>query len=415
MQSNNRPTKPAVSSSWIADGGGGGDGDKRQSRRLGPDRREHHRQGMDDRRHPRPTRARSRGGHEHQRPARPGLRGGEPDCDELYGARPPCSPTLAVDAVYISTTNELHKAQTLAAAAAGKHVLCEKPLAVTLADAREMVAACRQAGVVMGTNHHLRNAATHRKIRELIQSGAIGKPLFARVFHAVYLPPHLQGWRLTTPNAGGGVILDITVHDADTLRFVLGAEPVEATALSQQAGHGAECARRRGHGGAAVRQRRAGATARRLHGQARRHRPGGARQRGVDPGPQRDDPEAGRRGASCATPAASPRSRSNTKTSTRARCAPSPPPWPAAAHRRPAARTACARSPPRSRCWNRPAPAAAHRYGTSEPRNLNPPQRHRGTEVRGQARADSCSDHACILSRGVSRASVPLWSRIDSA
>src|SRR6476620_7333013 len=58
-----------------------------------------------------------------------------------------------VDAVYISTTNELHKAQTLAAAAAGKHVLCEKPLALAVADAREMVAACRAAGVVMGTNH----------------------------------------------------------------------------------------------------------------------------------------------------------------------------------------------------------------------------------------------------------------------
>jgi len=142
----------------------------------------------------------------------------------------------AVDAVYISTTNELHKTQALAAAAAGKHVLCEKPLALTLADAREMVAACKQAGVVMGTNHHLRNAATHRKIRALIESGAIGKPLFARVFHAVYLPPHLQGWRLSTPGAGGGVILDITVHDADTLRFVLGAEPVEAAALAQQAG-----------------------------------------------------------------------------------------------------------------------------------------------------------------------------------
>ena len=140
-----------------------------------------------------------------------------------------------VDAVYISTTNELHKAQTLAAAAAGKHVLCEKPLALTLADAREMVAACAGAKVTMGTNHHLRNAATHRKIRELIQSGAIGKPLFARVFHAVYLPPHLQGWRLNNPAAGGGVILDITVHDADTLRFVLDAEPTEAVALSQQA------------------------------------------------------------------------------------------------------------------------------------------------------------------------------------
>jgi len=141
-----------------------------------------------------------------------------------------------VDAVYISTTNELHKAQTLAAAEAGKHVLCEKPLALTLDDALEMVAACSKAGVVMGTNHHLRNAASHRKIRELIQSGAIGKPLYARVFHAVYLPPHLQGWRLNKPSAGAGVILDITVHDADTLRFILGSEPVDAVALSQQAG-----------------------------------------------------------------------------------------------------------------------------------------------------------------------------------
>ena len=140
-----------------------------------------------------------------------------------------------VGAVYISTTNELHKAQTLAAAAARKHVLCEKPLALTLADAREMVAACAKAGVVIATNHHLRNAATHRKIRELIRSGAIGKPLFARVFHAVYLPPHLQGWRIDKPQAGGGVILDITCHDADTLRFVLDAEPVEAVALTQQA------------------------------------------------------------------------------------------------------------------------------------------------------------------------------------
>ena len=140
-----------------------------------------------------------------------------------------------VDAVYISTTNELHRVQVLAAAAAGKHVLCEKPLALTLDDAKEMVRACRKAGVIMATNHHLRNAATHRKIRELVQTGAIGKPLFARVFHAVYLPPHLQGWRLDKPQAGGGVILDITVHDADTLRFILGAEPVEAVGMSQSA------------------------------------------------------------------------------------------------------------------------------------------------------------------------------------
>jgi 1,5-anhydro-D-fructose reductase (1,5-anhydro-D-mannitol-forming) len=141
----------------------------------------------------------------------------------------------AVHAVYISTTNELHREQVLAAAAAGKHVLCEKPLALNVGDALEMVQACRDAGVVMATNHHLRNAATHRKIRELVLGGAIGKPLFARVFHAVYLPPHLQGWRIDKPQAGGGVILDITVHDADTLRFILDAEPVEAVGLSQSA------------------------------------------------------------------------------------------------------------------------------------------------------------------------------------
>ena len=142
-------------------------------------------------------------------------------------------PTVQV--VYVSTTNDLHRDQVLAAAKAGKHVLCEKPLALNVEDAVAMARACRAAGVVMGTNHHLRNAATHRKIRELIRSGAIGRPLFARVFHAVYLPPHLQGWRLDKPQAGGGVILDITVHDVDTLRFVLDAEPVEAIGMTQHA------------------------------------------------------------------------------------------------------------------------------------------------------------------------------------
>jgi 1,5-anhydro-D-fructose reductase (1,5-anhydro-D-mannitol-forming) len=144
----------------------------------------------------------------------------------------------AIDAVYISTTNELHRDQALAAAKAGKHILCEKPLAMSLDDARAMVQAAEDAGVVLATNHHLRNAATHRAMREAIKAGRIGTPLAARVFHAVYLPPHLQGWRLEKPEAGGGVILDITVHDADTLRFVLDTNPVEAIAFSQAGGMG---------------------------------------------------------------------------------------------------------------------------------------------------------------------------------
>ncbi|MFT4159360.1 Gfo/Idh/MocA family protein [Shinella sp.] len=143
-----------------------------------------------------------------------------------------------IDAVYISTTNDLHRDQALAAAKAGKHILCEKPLAMALGDARAMVQAAKDAGVVMATNHHLRNAATHRAMREAIKAGRIGTPLAARVFHAVYLPPHLQGWRLDKPEAGGGVILDITVHDADTLRFVLDSDPVEAIAFAQAGGMG---------------------------------------------------------------------------------------------------------------------------------------------------------------------------------
>ena len=141
-----------------------------------------------------------------------------------------------VDIVYISTTNESHLPHTLAAAAAGKHVLCEKPLALTLADARRMVEACAMAGVRMGTNHHLRNAATHRAIRDAVREGGIGTPIAARVFHAVHLPPHLQTWRVRSPEAGGGVILDITVHDADTLRFVLDDEPEQVVAQTQCAG-----------------------------------------------------------------------------------------------------------------------------------------------------------------------------------
>ena len=143
-----------------------------------------------------------------------------------------------IDAVYISTTNELHRDQAIAAARAGRHILSEKPLALTLPDAHAMVDAARDAGVTIATNHHLRNAASHRAMREAILAGRIGTPLAARVFHAVYLPPHLQGWRIERPDAGGGIVLDITVHDTDTLRFVLGDDPVEAVAFAQSGGMG---------------------------------------------------------------------------------------------------------------------------------------------------------------------------------
>lgn len=142
----------------------------------------------------------------------------------------------ALDAVYVSTTNELHCEQVIASANAGKHVLCEKPLATSLEDAKRMRDACAENGVILATNHHLRNSHSHQLMRELIQSGEIGVPNSARVFHAVYLRESLQGWRINKAAAGGGVVLDITVHDVDSLRYLLGANPVEAVSISHSAG-----------------------------------------------------------------------------------------------------------------------------------------------------------------------------------
>ncbi|HWE13140.1 MAG TPA: Gfo/Idh/MocA family oxidoreductase [Solirubrobacteraceae bacterium] len=137
-----------------------------------------------------------------------------------------------IDVVYVSTTNDLHAAQTVAAARAGKHVLCEKPLAMTLADAHAMVQACERAGVVLATNHHIRGAATIEAIRRLLDEGAIGDVISARIAFLSLLPEGMRSWRLQRPEAGGGVVLDLTVHGADTIRSLLGDEIVEVTAVT---------------------------------------------------------------------------------------------------------------------------------------------------------------------------------------
>ncbi len=140
--------------------------------------------------------------------------------------------------VYISSTNEKHYPQAMAAITAGKHVLCEKPLGMTLAESLEMVGAADKAGTVFATNHHLRCSGSHRAIREIIRSGEIGSVLSLRIHHAVHLPESLQGWRINDANSGGGVIPDITVHDADVTRFLLDEDPVAVVAQTAQSGMG---------------------------------------------------------------------------------------------------------------------------------------------------------------------------------
>jgi 1,5-anhydro-D-fructose reductase (1,5-anhydro-D-mannitol-forming) len=142
----------------------------------------------------------------------------------------------AVNIVYVSSDNRLHREQTIAAARAGKAVLCEKPLALDPGDAVAMVAACRDARVVFGTNHHLRTAAAVQTIRRLVADGAVGRPLAARVTHLTDLPEHLRKWRIKEPAAGGGPINDMGTHDFDALRFVLGRDIVEVNAMTVSQG-----------------------------------------------------------------------------------------------------------------------------------------------------------------------------------
>jgi 1,5-anhydro-D-fructose reductase (1,5-anhydro-D-mannitol-forming) len=141
-----------------------------------------------------------------------------------------------VQAVYVSTTNELHAAQTIQATRAGKHVLCEKPLALDLDEATAMIGAAITNSVVLATCHNFRGAGTHRKLRELVAAGTLGVPVAMRIFHAEYLPPRLQTWRLTNQRAGAGAILDLTPHDADVVRFVLEDEIEEVAAIAVNQG-----------------------------------------------------------------------------------------------------------------------------------------------------------------------------------
>jgi 1,5-anhydro-D-fructose reductase (1,5-anhydro-D-mannitol-forming) len=135
-----------------------------------------------------------------------------------------------VTAIYVSTGNDRHAETVIAAAHAGKHVLCEKPLSLKLEEAIRMAEACDKAGVLLGTNHHMRTSATHKAIRDLVHQGKIGKILAARVMYCEYLPEELQTWRTNDP-ATGGVIYDLTTHNVDILRFVLGLEPLAAMSM----------------------------------------------------------------------------------------------------------------------------------------------------------------------------------------
>jgi 1,5-anhydro-D-fructose reductase (1,5-anhydro-D-mannitol-forming) len=135
-----------------------------------------------------------------------------------------------IDAVYISR-NDQHLAEAVAAAKAGKHILVEKPMTLSIADAQTMIDAATHNGVVLAVNHHLVASPLHNTGRQLIADGRIGNLVGARINNAGTLPAHLRGWRLSNaPSAG--VILDLTVHDASVLNPLFGTTPLEITAMA---------------------------------------------------------------------------------------------------------------------------------------------------------------------------------------
>ncbi len=138
-----------------------------------------------------------------------------------------------IDAVYISSRNEQHAEHAIAAAEAGKHVIVEKPMALALSDAREIVVAAERNGVQLAVNHHLPGSPLHTAARSLVAEGRIGDLLSVRVNHAVLLPENLREWRLSDA-PGGGVMFDITVHDASVLNPLCGQpQRVSACAVRQ--------------------------------------------------------------------------------------------------------------------------------------------------------------------------------------
>lgn len=136
-----------------------------------------------------------------------------------------------VGAVYIATPNALHAEQVIAAARAGKHVLCDKPLATTVSDAQRCLDECRAAGVKLGITFQTRNHDGMAEAAELVASGGIGRVVIAEVQMSAgrNLP---RGWRTDPALAGLGTLNNIGVHGFDVLRYLLGSEVREVTALA---------------------------------------------------------------------------------------------------------------------------------------------------------------------------------------
>ena len=148
-----------------------------------------------------------------------------------------------LDAVYVASPNAAHRPLVEAAAAAGKAVLCEKPLAADAADAQALVQACADAGVLLGTAYDQRWHPAHLRLRDLVPE--LGTVTAVRVVYCCWLPgdwtpdgqPH-DNWRVDAARAGGGAAIDLAPHGLDLVGALLGDDVVDLRATLQSRVHG---------------------------------------------------------------------------------------------------------------------------------------------------------------------------------
>ena len=134
-----------------------------------------------------------------------------------------------VDAVYVGLPNSMHCEFTVRAAQAGKHVLCEKPMAISSAECRKMIDACRQANVKLMIGYRVQFDPTWIQVSEIIGSGKIGQ---LQSFQGGFFAQQQVGaWRLSKKLGGGGALMDLGIYPLNAIRHALGEEPTDFTAI----------------------------------------------------------------------------------------------------------------------------------------------------------------------------------------
>ena len=134
-----------------------------------------------------------------------------------------------IDAVYVITPNSLHKEQTIRVAKAGKHVICEKPMALNFKEGKEMVEACKNAHVKLLVGYRMHFEPKTLEIIRMRQAGDFGKILFFQGLSGFHIGDPTQ-WRINKALSGGGSLMDIGIYALNASRYMIGEEPVWVTA-----------------------------------------------------------------------------------------------------------------------------------------------------------------------------------------